>query len=237
MTENFSADIIEQKFKNPEEELQFLRAEVERHERAFAEKGESVNTDEIISQRLVEHKKREIADTLHENYALKDHETKAIVLDLTPELHDEKIAELIHILQEKGVLNTLMIVDALKDPHLADDFQRFLVQYIKAGFRTPDINAKNPVLKALKMTLFEVSLPETAKDESQKNKQLKEAISKMEQFYSGMLSVESNDTEGTGYFVLELTKANYSNEIIFYVTVPDTKVSLFEKQLQSIFLK
>jgi hypothetical protein len=235
MAEQFGSEKIEQKFQTPEEELNYLRARVSEHEKTLANKGESIPQEEIIKKEIIEHGNRKSKDVLAEQYALKEHEVESIVLDLTPEVHDTQMGELVNILQEKGVLNALSVVDRLKDPHIEDDFHRFLVQYIKAGFRIANDNEKGPVFKALKMTLFEVSLPSINKDETQKNKNLKELISKMEQFYSGMLSVENDDENGVGYFVLELTNANHSNEIIFYIAVPDIKKSLFEKQIQSIF--
>jgi len=235
MAEQFGPEKVEQKFKTPEEELQFLRAQVLQHEKTIAERNETPLRDEVIHSQLEKHADRRKEDLLDKDYILKNHETEAIILDLSPEPHDAKMAELITILQEKGVLNTLSIVEKMKDPHLEDDFHRFLIQYIKSGFSVGKNNEKSPVWKALKMTLFEVSLPGIAKDDTQKNKHLKELISKMEQFYAGMLSVESSDENGTGYFTLELTSANHSNQIVFYIAVPDTKKSLFEKQVQSIF--
>ena len=235
MAERFGSEKIEQKFKTPEEELNYLRAKVSDQEKTLADKGEVVLREEIIKKEIIEHGKRKPLDVLDENYALKKHEVESIVLDLSPEVHDTQMAELVNILQEKGVLNALSIVNKLKSPHLSDDFHRFLVQYIKAGFRLAKDNEKDPVFEALKMTLFEVSLPSINKDDAQKNKNLKELISKMEQFYSGMLSVDNHDEYGSGYFVLELAKANYSNEIVFYIAIPDTKKSLFEKQIQSVF--
>ncbi|MFH1454736.1 MAG: DUF87 domain-containing protein [bacterium] len=235
MAEKFGENSLEQKFKTPKEELNYLRAKVSSHEKMIVDKGESISLEKIIKSEIIEHGEKKPKDILDENYSLKEHEVKSIVLDLSPEPHDAKMGELVNILQEKGVLNTLSVVDRLKNPHLEDDFHRFLVQYIKAGFLVADGNEKSPVFKALKMTLFEISLPSINKDETQKNKNLKELISKMEQFYSGMLSVENNDENGAGYFVLELANANHSNEIVFYMAVPDSKKSLFEKQVQSIF--
>lgn len=235
MAEQFGNEKIEQKFKTPEEELNYLRAKVSEHEKVHVSTGEKISREEIIKDELVAHGKKNPEEVLHQDYALKKHEVEAIVLDLTPEDHDAKMGELVNILQEKGVLNTLSVVDKLNNPHIEDDFHRFLVQYIKAGFRVASDNEKSPVLKALKMTLFEVSLPSLEKDDSQKGKHLKEVISKMEQFYSGMFSVSTDDKYGSGYFVLELAKAIHSNEIIFYISIPDAKRSLFEKQVQSIF--
>jgi hypothetical protein len=234
MAENFG-NSIEQKFRSPEEELDFLRAEVSRKEKILSDNGESYNKDEVVRGEIEEHKERKAEDVLDKDYSLKNTEVKAIVLELTPEDHDTKMAELVDILQEKGIFNTLSVIASLKDPHIDDDFHRFLVQYIKAGFPIPGIEEKSPVFKSLRMTLFEVSLPELKKEDEQKNKNLKELISKMEQFYSGMFSVESDDEKGAGYFVLELANSNHSNEIIFYISVPDAKRSLFEKQVVSIF--
>ena len=234
MTEQFGNG-QEHKFKNPEEELQYLRAKVSEHEKALAGKGESVPQEKIIKEEILSHSKKRPQDVLDEHFALKDQEVQSIVLDLSPEEHDSQMGELINILQDKGILNTLSVVDKMKDPHIEDDFHRFLVQYIKAGFRIANSNEKGPVLKALRMTLFEVSLPGFNKDETQKNKSLKELISKMEQFYSGMLSVSADNETGAGYFVLELSKANYTNEIVFYIAIPDNKRTLFEKQIQSVF--
>jgi hypothetical protein len=234
MVEQFNGG-IEQKFSTPEEELNYLRAKVSQHEKMLANTGKELPREEIIKKELSEHANLKPKDVLAEHYALKEHEVESIVLDLSPEVHDFQMSELVNVLQEKGVLNALSVVDRMKDPHIEDDFHRFLVQYIKAGFRVGNTNEKDPVFKALKMTLFEVSLPSMNKDESQKNKNLKELISKMEQFYSGMLSVASDDEYGAGYFTLELTSANHSNEIVFYISVPDSKRSLFEKQVQSIF--
>jgi hypothetical protein len=235
MAEQFENERIEQKFNTPEEELNYLRAKVSSHEKMLAEKGIETPRDEIIKKEIIEHGNRNPKDVLTENYAFKDHEVESIVLDLSPEVHDAKMGDLVNILQEKGILNALSVVDRLSDPHVEDDFHRFLVQYIKAGFRIANTNERDPIFKALKMTLFEVSLPAMNKDETQKNKNLKELVSKMEQFYAGMFSVEDKNNPDAEYFVLELANANKSNEIVFYISVADSKKSLFEKQIQSIF--
>jgi hypothetical protein len=224
----------ENKIKTPQEELDFLRGEVFRREKELIERGEDVSRDTVVKNELVEHKGRDPKDVLHPGYSLKEKEVESIVLDLSPEEHDIKMGELVNLLQEKGVFNTISVVDALKDPHIEDDFHRFLVQYIKAGFPVKGVNEKSPIFQALKMTLFEISLPNKHGDEEQRNKNLKELISKMEQFYSGMLSVD-NDKTNLDYFVLELANANHSNEFVFYMAVPNVKASLFEKQILSIF--
>ena len=130
--------------------------------------------------------------------------------------------ELAGILHTKGVLNVISIIEKLNDAHLNDDFHRFLVQYIKAGFPVHGLKEKSPLLKTLRMTLFEISLPEVF-DEGDKQKSLKEIVSSVEQFYAGMLSVYDAKNETAGYFSIELANANHSDEFVFYVSVPESK--------------
>lgn len=235
MAEQFGNEQVAQKFRTPEEELNYLRAKVSEHERLHAKTGEKATREEIIKEEIIAHSKNKPEEFLDEHLVLKPHELKSIVLDLAPEAHDSQMAEMVNVLQERGVLNAFSVINKLKSAHLSDDFHRFLVQYIKAGYKLASDGEKDPVFKALKMTLYEVSLPGQSKSDDKKARPLKEIISKMEQFYTGMFSVEADDKNGAGYFVLELANANYSNEIIFYIAIPDTKRTLFEKQIQSIF--
>ena len=234
MVESFNPEKNEQKFKTPEEELAFLREQIVRKEKEILEMNQTPIREEVIKKELFEHSEKKKEDILEQQHVFNKKQVEEIVLDLMPEEHDEKMSELVNILQDKGVANALSVVEKLKDPHVEDDFHRFLVQYIKAGFITKDSKEKGPIFSALKMTLFEVSLPSETKDESQKNKNLKEIISKMEQFYAGMLSVGSTG-ESDGYFTIELANSLLSSEIVFYISVPDSKKSLFERQIQSIF--
>jgi len=225
---------IEQKFSSPQEELDYLRGQVAKHEKTLLEKGESVPRESIITEKIIDYKNTKPEEVLHPEYQLKPQEVETITLDLAPEEHDSKMEELVSILQTKGLMNALLVIERLNDAHLDDDFHRFLVQYIKAGLPISGGQEKSPFFRALKMTLFEVSLPSAEQDKEVKQKNLKELISKMEQFYAGMLSV-SGEKDGPDYFTIELAKANKSGEFIFYISVPDTKKDLFEKQILSIF--
>ncbi len=234
MVESFNPEKNEQKFKTPEEELAFLREQIVRKEKEILEMNQTPIREEVIKKELFEHSEKKKEDILEQQHVFNKKQVEEIVLDLMPEEHDEKMSELVNILQDKGVANALSIVGKLKDPHIEDDFHRFLVQYIKAGFSVKDSKERGPIFNALKMTLFEVSLPSESKDDTQKNKNLKEIISKMEQFYAGMLSVGSG-SENEGYFTIELANSVLSSEIVFYISIPDSKRSLFERQIQSIF--
>jgi hypothetical protein len=123
----------------------------------------------------------------------------------------------------------------MNDPHLSDDLERYLVQYIRAGFPVEGLTEGDPMFKALSMTLYEITLPEFADSEGGRQNALKELVSAMEHFYSGMLSV-SNESSGPGYYTIELAVANHSSDFIFYAGIPDGKCALFEKHILTCLL-
>ncbi|MES3005746.1 MAG: TraM recognition domain-containing protein [Patescibacteria group bacterium] len=221
-------------FSSAEEELQYLRDVVSKRERAASSIGESKEREAIIAEELSTYSQQQADRVLHEHYKIPEQEKREIVLELSPEAHDKKIEELLAILYERGVLNAISVARALNNPHIDDDFHRFLIEYIKKGLPTPGLKETLPIAKALKHTLYEVSLPEAKKDDQKKV--LKEMLSSMEQFYSGMLSVSGgNKTPEENQFAIELAVADGSEEFVFYVSVPHSKSGLFEKQFLSIF--
>lgn len=222
--EVFTPSYESKNLKTPEEEIVFLRAQL-------AEKEKLLNSEQAVKETIQEYKEVPHQEVLHKEYVLPKEKTEAIVLELTPEEHDEKISDLLGMMQTHGVKNALTVLDQMNNPHLQDDFERFLVQYIKAGFPVQGMPEKSPEFKALHMTLYEVTLPEKTGEE--KERALKEVISSMEQFYSGMMSVD--DPSGTGYFTIELAVSNQADDFSFNVAVHDTKKSLFEKVILSIF--
>src|SRR6056297_1508919 len=57
----------------------------------------------------------------------------------------------------------------------------------------------------------------------------------MEQFYSGMQGVGYG--KGVDHYTIELAVANESDDIVLYVAVPNEFITLFEKQILSLFPK
>ncbi|MEI6420472.1 MAG: TraM recognition domain-containing protein, partial [bacterium] len=234
--ENFlnpSISLPESKFSSPQEELEFLRRQIVEKEKALSEKGRHEDREKIIHEGIKNYSQQPV-ESLHENLQVSQQQAEAIVLNLAPEKHDGKMSEMIHLLREKGILNTLKIVEKTNDAHLVDDFHRFLVQYVKAGFAVTDLKEKDPLAKSLKMTLFEVSLPSVT-TEDEKGKKMNELISGMEQFYSGMLSVSNDSENSNDYFVVELANPTDTEELLFYMAVPTNKALLFERQIVAIF--
>ncbi len=235
-------------FSSVEEELQYLRKVVLEREQNLQQReglgpeagvesvGEKYEREQIISDELSHYSKQNADRVLHESFKASPQEQWEIILELSPEQHDRKMEELLALMQEKGVLNAIQVARGFNNPHIDDDFHRFLVEFLKKGLPVVGLKESIPEIQALRRTLFEVALSETKSDKNEQKKSLKELLSSMEQFYSGMLSVSnSSQDDSTGQFAIELAVANGGDEFVFYVSVPDDKRGLFEKQFLSIF--
>ncbi len=220
-------------FTNPEEELKYLRAEISKRERELEERGQLTPKAEVAKSVLDDYQEQPSSEVLHPHFTLPAQEVEEIVLNLKPELHDDKMSELLGLIQTKGVKNTLVMVDKLANPHLTDDFHRFLVAYLVSGYPVLGLKQKSALWKTFQMTLYEITLP--LADKQEPAKPLRELLSSMEQFYAGMLSIKDLDDLGPNHFTLEIAVANQSDEFIFYAAVPTARKNLFEKQLLAIF--
>ncbi len=221
------------KFNSPQEELDFLKGQIERKEREIKKNQlDQVNQQEKVTEIILDYAKTDSNNILTKEHKISSPEVNEIVLDLDPKDSDKKMEVYLGLLEEKGIKNTLTIIQKTKDSALEDDFHRILVQYIKKGYKIKNLKEKSPLFQTLKTTLYEVSLL-TQQENSQKT--LKEIISSMEQFYAGMLSSVNLDKKETSYFSLEIALPSNNDEIIFYVAVSDNKKDLFEKQILSIF--
>ena len=225
-------EAVPSQFNSPEQELAYLREQVASKEFELRKNKEEAYRPNVVNETIQEYKKQIPEEVLSKDLRLSHMHKEAIVLDLKPEPHDKQIEELIGLLQEKGVLNTIAVIERMNNPHLEDDFHRFLVQYIKQGLPTPGLKEGSTEAKALAYTLYEVSLPDIKKEDEEK--ELKLLVSSMEQFYSGMLSVET-DSNKRSYMSIELAVSAHDEETVFYTAVPDDKKNLFEKQVLSIF--
>jgi hypothetical protein len=222
------------KFKNPEEELAFLREHIAKKESELSKNNESVNKESITHSIISEYKKIEPVDILDKNFISNEKHHQEILLRLKPESHDSKMEELLGVLLSEGISNALSLVKKMKNPHLDDDFSRFLVEYLHSTHTVPGLKEGTPLFKALDITLFEISLPDHTDNPSEK-KPLKELLSSMEQFYAGMYSVgEDRQNHQRNYFTMELAIAEGSENFVFYVAVPSQKANLFEKHLLGI---
>lgn len=227
--------IIPAAFKTPEEELAYLRAKVREVEQIAQKESplEHMQTPEhVVTHALTAYAEHATPETLAPEMRMSDAEQHAIVLDLAPESHDTKIAELIDIVQTRGILNAITLVSRMESPHIIDDFHRFLVAYIREGYPAYDLKEGTPVFRALHRTLFEVAIPDNAR--SQDKQALSELVFTMQQIYAGLLSMGKN-ADSTDYLTLEIANPVERGDFRFYMSIPDAYVELFKKQIHSFF--
>ncbi len=217
--------------RNQNEELSHIKNEVLHNEERLGRKIGEAARDALISEEIKNYNKKPDS-ILHPSYSIPAESIQTLALNLSPEPHDKKVESLLVLVHQKGIKNTLKVVEKLGDTHVEDDLHRFLIQYVKRGFDVKGLKEKTPLSKALHMTLYEVALPESREDKPQA---LKELISGMEQFYSGMMSISPEKNPKENYIVIEIANSNGSSEFVFYVAVPDSKKDLFEKHILSIF--
>lgn len=228
--ESFEAKSIPQ-FKSADEEIAFLRAHIADQEKAKSA-GDARTQEEIASETIRAYKALPTETVLEPAQQMSPVEQEQFVLRLKPEQHDAVMEELLGVLLDKGVKNALDIVEGMANPHVDDDFHRFLVQYLQATGKLPGLKEATPLYRALDSRLFEITLPEI---EESKKKGLKELLSAMEQFYAGMHSVGiGRENKDRSHFTLEVALANNGEEFTIYAAVPTQKVDLFEKQLLAV---
>ena len=228
----------------PEEELAYLRERVTRQEAELALRqspGQATpERAQVISEQIQAHHaapEEVLAPAYRISEATKTSEAEAILAELNLSGSEQAVKQLQQTMEEKGIKNALAVMEKLNDPHVADDFHRYLVRYVAAGLMPANADTeKAPRFKALHMTLYEIALPgpKNAGQEG-RTKTLKELISGMEQFYAGLLSVEEANPGEPNYYTLELAVPSDSPELQFYAAVPNGKRNLFEKQLLAIF--
>lgn len=224
---------------SPEDELAYLREQIARKEAELATFKRDMPREDIAHERILHHRMSGPETVLAPEFRMSDREAavhaETLTLNLDPEQNDETIAELRTVMEEKGIHNAFTILAKLNNAHLEDDFHRFLVQYLVVGMQPKGLAENQPEWKALRMTLYEISLPEANASEESRGKSLKELISSMEQFYSGMLAVEHAGRGEPAYMTLELAVPVDAPHLMFYASVPNTRRDLFENQLLAIF--
>src|SRR3989338_5609416 len=153
------------KLSTPEEELAYLREQVTRKEAELAEHGTvpgALERTRIISEQVRAHHvapAEVLAPAYRINEATKTSEAEAILAELNLGGGEQAIKRLQRTMEEKGIKNALAVLEKLHDPHVADDFHRYLVRYIAAGLPALGFDEKAPRFQALQMTLYEIALP------------------------------------------------------------------------------
>lgn len=219
-------------FATPEDEFSYLAERVSSAEHSFAREGHPNPRAAAAESTALAHRTAVPAHIIAES----KEEAGGIDLPLSPELHDQKMGELISVLLEKGAWKAIAVAEATQSPHLIDDFHRILSAYLSEGYGGKGLARGSHLFRALSMVLYEITLPhDTDAEEKEGRKDLKELLASMEQFYQGMSALPSKDKNNPSHFVFELANPVGSSALIVYAAVPKGSSELFEKQLTASF--
>jgi hypothetical protein len=223
------------KFASPEEELKYLRERVTQKEAQLWQDGQTASKESLISAQVIEYGKQSPREVLAEHLIIENPEFERAVEHIGSLSHREKVRELYKILAERGILNAIKVVAGQNNQHIEDDFHRVLVEYVKTGGVIPGLDKERELSQLLHMTVYEVTLPFAGSQEGAHEATFREVITAMERFYVGMVPLEGASATNYGPLSFELALSNFSNDIIFYVSVREHMKDLFVKQLLGVF--
>jgi Helicase HerA, central domain len=220
-------------FASPDEEIEFLRARIaERERELLARQPEADHHDfEVVArQELRDYSMFTPRVVVSAERMVSDHEIvsyqEQLVTSRTP------TEDILQLATEKGIRIALAALEKVSNAFVVDDVHRALIEYIKQGKTTQDLKEGVPPWQILHTTLFEVTLPEL-KNAQDKEYQLADLVGMMEQLFAGLKTISERDS--SQHLTLEIAVADKSDDIVFYVAVPTSHISLFEKQTLSLF--
>lgn len=224
---------VPQKFSTPEEEIAFLRQQIATRERELMER--SVEIDEVDRETLGREQVKEYLSftpkmVLEPDYELKNEELAMSVESFSTA--SDPVEEVLQLAKERGIRNALTILDRTTNAYVIDEVHRRLVEEIQNGVQMTDLKEGVPPWQVLHMTLYEVTLP-AQKTADGRELSLEELVGTMEQLLAGLRTIGSAK-EGN-HFAIEIAVADKSDDIIFYIAVPNGFKTLFEKQTLSLF--
>lgn len=220
-------------FASPQEEIAYLRAQIALKEREVLYRTpeiDATDVETIAKKELFEYGTFTPQVILTKEHQLKEEELASSVEQVLSS--HNPVEEIIKVAIERGIHNALSVVEKSGSAFTTDEVHRKLIELIKEGKHIGNLKEGVPPWQILHMTLFEVALPESG-HKDQKEHTLSELVSMMEQFYAGMQGVGANGRRE--HFAIEISVAEGSDDIVFYVAVPTISVDLFEKQILSLY--
>ena len=224
---------VPKQFSSPEEELTYLRERIAARERELLSRNleaDPADTETIGRQEIKEYASFTPQVILAREHALDEPALAASVEQVS--LSHDPVEDILNLAKEKGVRNALSVLDKMQNAYVVDEVHRQIVAYIRTGASMQDLKEGVAPWHILHMTLYEVTLPEL-KTANDKELQLSELIGMMEQLFAGLRTIGSQQMNN--HFVIEIAVADNSDDIVFYVAVPNQFVTLFEKQTLSLF--
>lgn len=220
-------------FASAEEEVQYLRERIAASEREMLGRTTEIDNADyatIARQEILDYGSFTPKMILDGNHALDDHALASHREDITTS--SNPVEDIVTLAFEKGIRNALSVLEKLDNPFVVDEVHRALIEHIKNGQQVQDLKEGVPPWQIMHFTLFEVTLPEL-KGAQDREFQLADLVGMMEQLFAGMRAISNKRL--ANHFVFEIAVAEGSDDIIFYVAVPDEYVTLFEKQTLSLF--
>jgi hypothetical protein len=220
-------ELPRKKFSSPDEEIAYLRDQLAARHRESGPPTESAQEDyDPVIDTMTAYQELPSGKVLARGAALTPERAKEHAVTVTSDAE-----AILATARDHGVKNALSVIAQVEDPRTRDDAHRLLIEEIRNGMAVTDLKEGAPAWQALHMSLFSVMLPEH-KTEGEVS-ELATLLSAMEQFYAGMQAIARGGKPT--HYALEIAVAEGSDEIIFYVAVPTSSATLFEKQILSLF--
>ena len=227
------SEAVPKQFASTEEEITYLREQIAARERELLERSPEADPAEletVAKKEIYEYGTFTPDTVLKQEQQLTGRDFAETVN--TVETSDSQVEQVMQVAMEKGIHNALTVLDTFKNAYMADEVHRRLIEYIKTGKQVQDLKEGVPPWQVLHMTLYEVTLPEITESDA-REKTFTEIVSMMTQFYAGMQAV--GQSKADEHYVLEIAVSDKSDDIVFYVAVPNDYIDLFEKQILSLF--
>jgi hypothetical protein len=226
--------------KNKNDEINYisnLLQQEEKKQNEYSNYFGEIKKENVLKKILGDYKQKSPSEVLSEKFIMTQQQITSIALGLSPEMHDAKVQKLIDIFLSEGVHNVFSILKQMNDPHLEDDFHRFLVQYILQDGARSKMGQYKDTIKAIETTLFEIVLQ--SEFEEKKGDDAKNICALMERFYAGMMSISSplDKDADKNHFTIEIAKPEGSAQIRFFVSVPNHFKDLLQKQVLAVYPK
>lgn len=224
---------VPRQFSTPEQEIEFLRSRIAERERQLfnrAPEVDDVDIETVGKQEIKNYTSFTPKMVLDKSYELSGDDLSNTVESVL--IAHNPVEEILMIAQEKGIRNALTVLEQTSNTYIVDEVHRQLIEHIRSGATIADLREGLPPWHILHMTLFEVILPsqKTPEDGVQ---QLAQLVGVMEQLLAGLRTIGS--VQAGNHFVIEVAVADNSDDIIYYVAVPNEFSTLFEKQTLSLF--
>lgn len=216
-----------------ESEVNLLRERIQKRREALASLPHRFSKEGMVSEILRLYEQDDTVAVAPPFPAMGVSEEKRLLSVLTPKETDEKVKFLAQVAVDRGIKVAMDLAEKDGNEELADDFHRYLVQYLLIE-ESPFKKLSEREWKALHLRLYEVIIPDVQSHEEGQGK-VKEVMILMQQFYVSMQGIVNPKDELKSYFTFEIALSEGSNDIAFYVSIPQDYTDFFEKTMAGTF--